>query len=347
MNQWGNRILKITGILLISGMLFGLWWLYQQNRNHSVPILMYHRIGDEGNSVWWVHLVDFENHLKFLRQQGYKSILPSDLVAHRRWGKPLPQKPIIFTFDDGYQNSLLNAEPVLKKYGFRGIVYLVTGKVADTPAERKQMEGTPVLIWPEVKEMQKRGTLTFGGHTRSHANLAAINDPYPEIRGCFTDIKKKGGFIPAGFCYPNGEYHAKTLPDVKRAGFKTAVTCKGGFFETRHAGSFLELPRISVYGGKHIYHVETVATTNDASSITLKVWKEGCRVTSIPRLSTAKMAPEEGWLEPVRISEEPVTITWRLPKDKCAPPYSFELWGDMKLLPHWKQELLPATAIPQ
>lgn len=336
MKLLARRILQFAAALIVLAALFGSWWLYQQSQARSIPILMYHRIGDEGNSVWWVHLADFEKHLEFLKKQGYESILPSDLVAHRHWGKPLPAKPLIFTFDDGYQNSLRNAEPLLKKYGFRGIVYLVTGKVADTAEGRQQMEGTPVLIWPEIKEMQKRGTLTFGGHTRSHANLAATPDPYPEIRGCYRDIRKKGGFTPAGFCYPNGEYRAKTVTEVKRAGFTTAVSCKGGLFETRTPVSFLELPRLSVYGGQHIYHVETVPTTNSVT--TLRVWKEGCRVSSIPRLVAAGMGPEEGWLDQTAISEEPKTLTWRLP-NKLTPPLSFELWGDMKLLPQWQQQL--------
>ena len=339
---------RVTGYALATGFLLltagAGWWRFQQAQARRVPILMYHRIGNEGEDIWWVRVEDFEAHLRFLREQGYRSILPSDLVAHRRWGKPLPPKPIVLTFDDGYLNSLQNAEPLLKKYGFRGIVYLVTGKIADDARDRQAMEGTPLLTWPEVRAMRRRGTLTFGGHTRSHANLAALPDPYPEIRGCYTDIRRKGGFRPDAFCYPNGEYRPETLRAVRRAGFTTAVTCHADFVETGCPIPFLELPRASVYGGRHTYHVEVLPRTDGAdTSVRLKVWKDGVAAPSLPRLAAAGMTRKEGWLPQAEISGEPRALTWRLSPSAFRGPVVLELWGDLRILPHYRQELtLPA-----
>jgi peptidoglycan/xylan/chitin deacetylase (PgdA/CDA1 family) len=341
MTPFTDRLTRFLAVLLLLGGVTGAWRFYQQVQVREIPILMYHRIGDEGESVWWVRMTDFESHMRFLKEQGYRSIFPSDLVAHQRWGKPLPKKPIIITFDDGYLNSLQNAEPIMKKYGFRGVVYLVTGKVADRSEERKTMEGTPTLTWPEVREMHRRGTLTFGGHTRSHVNLGATKNPYPEIRGCYKDIRKKGGFTPAGFCYPNGEYYPETIPLVKKAGFSTAVTCHAAFIRTDKPISFFELPRASVYGGRHVYRVEVLTNTTD--TVSLKVRKEGSRVTSIPRLASPALPPHEGWLAPVRISTEPVILTWSLSREKLRSPVSFELWGDLRILPHWRQEVMLPT----
>jgi len=334
-----KAILRLLAILAILASLAGAWWLYQQLQNRRIPILMYHRIGDEGNSVWWVHVADFDNQLKFLKANGYESILPSDLVAHRRWGKPLPEKPVIFTFDDGYLNSLQNAEPLLKKYGFRGVVYLVTGKIAENISERGEIDGTPVLTWPEVREMYLRGTLTFGGHSRSHTKLLLLQDPYWEIRGSYTDIEKKAGFKPEGFCYPNGHYEGKILPAVKRAGFTTALSCNNGLFETGNPVSLYKLPRLAVYGGDHVYHVERLPIIGNTSSISLKVWKDGANVPSFPKLSIPGMEHSEGWKDPVSISTNPVVLTWDIPRDKLRTPLSFELWGDCKLLPHWRQSI--------
>lgn len=335
-----NTLAKQVFIALaVLGLVAGLWMSYQFLKVHQVPVLMYHRIGNEENSVWWVHVSDFENQLKFLKEQGYASILPCDLLAHFRWGKPLPEKPVVFTFDDGYLNSMQNAEPLLKKYGFRGIVYLVTEKVADSPSERKLMEGTPALTWPEVREMQKRGTLTFGGHSRTHPNMLKVPDPYWEIRGCYTDIKRKGGFTPDSYCYPNGQFNPEMEASVKRAGFSTALTCVGDTFDTRRPSSFLGLPRLAVYGGRQVYHVETV--TNDESTIRLRVWKDGVSVPSFPRLSGPAISPGDGWKDPVSIGQQPTLLTWRLTNEQGRPPLTFELWGDCKLLPHWKQKVNP------
>ena len=67
----------------------------------KLPILMYHRIGEGGDSAWWVPADRFEAQLRSLRAQGYKSVLPDDLIAFRRWGWRLPDKPVMITFDDG------------------------------------------------------------------------------------------------------------------------------------------------------------------------------------------------------------------------------------------------------
>ena len=344
----GEKLARILAVLVLLGGGAGIWRFYQLAQERQIAILMYHRIGDEGNSVWWVHVADFEILLRFLKEQGYESILPADLVAHQRWGKPLPRKPIILTFDDGYLNSLQNAEPIMKRYGFRGVVYLITDRVADGPETRKNWEGTPVLTWPEVREMHRRGILTFGGHTRTHTNVRALEDSYPEIRGCYKDIRKKGGFEPAGFCYPGGEYSQKTISLVKKAGFTTAVTCHAAFITTTRPISFFELPRASVYGGRHMYHVEPLTNDTDSATVSLRVWKDGARVTSVPRLHSVSMGPDEGWISPIAITGEPVILTWHLPREELRSRMSFELWGDLQILPHWHQEITipPFASMP-
>lgn len=338
-----NKINRTTSIfaafIVLMCVIMSTWWIYDRIQPRNIPILMYHRIGSEQQSVWWVPVTNFENQIMFLKSQGYESILPSDLVTYYRWAKPLPKKPVILTFDDGYLNSMQNAEPILKKYGFRGIVYLVTEKIAENDPERKNMEDTPTLIWPEIRAMYKRGTLTFGGHSRTHPNILTLSEPYWEIRGCYTDIQKKGGFKPDSFCYPNGQYNPKIISAVKRAGFTAAMTCNGALFQTDRPTSLFELPRLAVYGGESTYHVETMPPTNDAPTITLKVWKEGVSVPSFPRLVCPSMEQGEGWKDPVQISTNPVTLAWDISKDKLRAPLSFELWGDCKLLPHWKQSI--------
>jgi len=326
-------------VLALSGA--GGWWFIQQRQYREIPILMYHRVGNDGDSVWWVHNEDFEQHMAFLRAAGYRSILPADLVAHRRWGKPLPAKPVIITFDDGYLCVLQNAEPLLKKYGFRGIVYLVTGRIGQTEAERQSMEGVPLLVWPEVRAMHRRGTLTFGGHTHTHANLLACADAYAEISGCYRDILRYGGFKPGGFCYPNGQYRAATIATVKRAGFTTAVTCHADFVRTGSTNkiAFFELPRLSVYGGRHVYHVDVLPRVPGNRQLAVRVWKEGVAVPCIPRLATRQMPPSEGWLSQVRISNEPRVLVWDFPTAVEQDAVFFELWGDLKMLPHFRQDI--------
>lgn len=343
MTQWKRQGIRAAVLVGLAAALFAAWRAFQLARPREVPILMYHGIGEGRESVWIVRTSDFEKHLQHLRREGYESILPSDLVAHRRWGKPLPRKPVILTFDDGYLNNLENAEPLLRKYGFRGIVYLITGLVADSPGERKTYEGSPCLTWDEVRAMRRRGVLTFGGHTRNHVNLAAAGNPVDEIGACYRDIRDKAGFRPDSFCYPFGQYRDSTPERVRKAGFTTAVTCHGDVFRTGRSNrdSFFVLPRASVYGGTQVYHVERLPAEPGSDRVSVKVWKEGVRVTSIPRLVRAGAGPDEGWAEPVRISQEPVLLSWRVPAGARQEPLVLSLWGDLRVLPHWQEELRP------
>ena len=135
---------------------------------------------------------DFEQHLRSLREAGYTSILPADLRAHRRWGKRLPDRPLIITFDDGYLSTIETAEPLLKQYGFTAIVYLITGLIAESPGDRQFYERAPCMTWPEVKAAHARGTLAFGGHTRNHVNVALAERPEEEKRACRVDIMRHG-----------------------------------------------------------------------------------------------------------------------------------------------------------
>lgn len=341
--SWKRKLLAILCSVIAVGAVGTLLWRQYNPTVCRVPILMYHKIGDGYDSVWWVPVSDFESQLKDLKGQGYQSILPSELATHQRWGTPLPPKPVIITFDDGYLNCMENAEPLLKKYGFQGVCYLITGQISETPDTRHSYEGASILSWEEIRAMQKRGTITFGGHTRSHANLRATEDAYPEVRACYDDIRQNGGFKPAGFCYPFGEYHDKTPPAVARAGFTTAVTCNDGVAETGPNLKLLELPRVSVMGGPHRYHVEGVST-NPPGSLAVRVWKEGHSMKPRPRLVWPGQAqgPDDGWLPAVLIADQPVTLTWTLPVPVPDGTPVMELWDDFRVMKLFQTPLTSA-----
>lgn len=324
------------GILLVVAIatVAGLWSHSSRNRVVSVPVLMYHRIGDEVDSPWWVTPRDFEGHLQALREQGYASILPSELVAHQRWGRPLPAKPVIITFDDGYLN-VEKAEPILARYGFRGVCYLITGLVGDGPEARKQHEGTPLLTWPEVRALRKRGSVYFGGHGRTHANLRAMADPRGEIDGCYRDLKRKGGFEPEGFCYPYGQFKDETVEAMSRSRFTSATTCEDGIPATGPELKLLTLPRVAVMGGWHRFHVESRSTAGGKLSYALS--KEGRSLEVVPRMTwkTPEGLPQGRWLAPVQVSASPVVVECGAPLGKEGLDPVLELWDNFHIVRYW------------
>lgn len=325
--------------LLLAGVLAGL--MHSRRRVVEVPILMYHRIGDGVDSAWWVTPHDFEGHLQALREQGYKSILPSDLVAHQKWGWPLPVKPVILTFDDGYLNILENAEPLLERYGFCGVSYLITGAVGASPETRKSNEGTPVLVWPEIRAMQERGVISFGGHSRSHANLRAMADPAGEIAGCYRDIRKQGGFEPEGFCYPFGQFKEATRQAVIRGHFTSAMSCVDGTAMTGKGLDLLALPRVPVMGGLHRYRAETTVAEG---RITVRLLKEGREMEVNPRLvwKTSTGGTAAVWLPPVTVTAAPVVVQADDPARQGGLDPALELWDNYRVVRYWRQALVSA-----
>ncbi len=337
---WRRRLRVFFGVLLVLSLTLVVTCVLlsiERAKVYRVPILMYHKIGNDNESRWWVTKEDFEAQLQFLKDSGYVSILPSDLAAHRLWGKPLPAKPVIITFDDGYLNTVEVAEPLLLRHGFRGVCYLITGEIADTPETRGQCEGTATLTWPEVRDADRRGTLRFGGHTHAHVNLGAKPDSVAkaELAACFEELHRKGRVKPEGFCYPFGQYRRETPRLVAHAGFTTAVTCENDVAVTTAGMNLLELPRVSVVGGIHRYHAERVTATNE---VAVQVWKEGRAMKVCPRwVHTGQdNDPADGWGTPVVIANTPITLPCPLPG---PAPAALELWDSHRVLRLFRQPL--------
>lgn len=185
----------------------------------EIAILMDHHIG-EGRGVWWVRLEVFKDQLRQLKAAGYESVWPEQVVAAFEERGRLPPRPVMLTFDDGYRSMLTEVEPRLARYGFRGVVFLITAAIADRAEHRQEWDGEPCLTWEEVRAMHRRGVLTFGGHGHTHANLAALTDPEGEISSSYRHILRKAGFRPTAFGYPYGAYGEQTWMSVEKAGYE-------------------------------------------------------------------------------------------------------------------------------
>src|SRR5450830_1645574 len=114
-----------------------------------------------------------------LTSYGYQTITFMNLLDYLDHGKTLPEKPVIITSDDGYQDIYTYAFPILKNYGYKLTEFLVTGLVGNSDADRKtnewdannsQVPQRSLLIWPEVIQMSKYGC-EFQSHTVTHIRL--------------------------------------------------------------------------------------------------------------------------------------------------------------------------------
>ena len=232
-----------------------------RNEGVPVPVLMYHSVVDDpGMDPWAVSRDEFAMQMRQLRDAGYTSILPADLVRARRGFASLPPKPVVITFDDGFRNNLQLAEPILRENGMRAICYLILGHIADTPEERTTYRDYENLVWPEIRDAAKRGTFAFGIHSISHLardpGAARQVRDVPRTRGLF---REKAGFGSRDYSYPFGSCPDALREAVERAGYATSVVCEHRMFHFSRKADFLRIPRVSVHGGIHAFRVDEAA----------------------------------------------------------------------------------------
>jgi len=211
----------------------------------QVPILMYHHIAipPEGADAIRRDLSvppeRFAEHLCYLRDQGYTSISLHELALALQVGHPLPPKPIVLTFDDGYRDNYLHAFPLLQRYGFRGTFFLITGYID---------EGRPeYMTWEQVKEMSAAG-MEMEAHCYTHVDLRGRDVDYLiwQILGPKEAIEARTHRPVRFFSYPSGQYDELVMRVLHSAHYWGAVTVHQGIIQ--RSDRMFELGRIRVHG---------------------------------------------------------------------------------------------------
>jgi peptidoglycan/xylan/chitin deacetylase (PgdA/CDA1 family) len=214
-------------------------------RKLQVPILMYHYISappadaDIYRRDLSVTPVLFESHLKYLMDAGYHAITLDDLLYALAQGRELPAKPVILTFDDGYEDNYTNAFPLLQKYNMVGHFFIISDFV--------NQERTGYLTWPQIEEMAAAGQ-RFGSHSRDHPSLKGQSDDYLvwQALGGEEALKEHLGQRPRWISYPAGQYDDRTIAVYRSAGYWGGLTTQQGAAHT--LDGIFELKRVRVRG---------------------------------------------------------------------------------------------------
>lgn len=209
----------------------------------SVPILMYHRIGVTGASTpsatrrLTVDPRTFARQMLWLHRNGFRTLTQQELYAGLVLGKRLPAKPVLITFDDGYDDLLRHALPVLERLRMRATAYVITDRCGDWRS--------PFLAWFELLQLE-RGGIEIGSHTVSHRDLRALSDHEltQELVDSRLALERRLRHPVRWLAYPFGGHDGRVVAAARRAGYLLAVTTVGG---TRQAGARrLELRRLSI-----------------------------------------------------------------------------------------------------
>lgn len=216
-----------------------------------LPILMYHRIAREGPSTlanFRVAPAQFEAHLKYLLEHDYRSTTLEEWRLAVNTRKPLPQKRIMLTFDDGCTDFITTAWPLMKRYGFGALMFLATD-YAGGCCNWDRRHGTPadVLSWDQISTLHEEG-VEFGSHTASHPMLTSLppEEIARELMTSRTELEERLGTAITSIAYPFGDTDPVVESLAGACGYVFGLTCEGRL--TNRADRLLALPRIEVSG---------------------------------------------------------------------------------------------------
>lgn len=207
----------------------------------SLPILMYHSILNGKTGTYIVSKYQLEQDIAELQRHGYTTVFPSEVIDFVYNKKPLPPKPVMITFDDGYYNNLYYGLDVLKKYNAKANINII-GKISDNYSV--QDDSNPNyshLTWGQIKQISDSGYFEIGNHTFDMHKFSPrygigqrcceTDREYTENLNADVDLfenalKKNTGLCTDVFAYPFGKYNNLSQRILSNRGYKMLLTCE-------------------------------------------------------------------------------------------------------------------------
>lgn len=213
----------------------------------SVPVLMYHHVCEVDNGITTAP-ERFDEQLGALRQAGYTTLTLERFEAFLR-GEPVPDKSLLITFDDGYLDNWVHAQPILAKYGMQAVLFLVTGWAHEGAVRPQAGSGQPLpellghrdcmallksngdtdvitVRWPEVEAMAQTGFETHSHthtHTRWDKTAASPAEKRERIQFELTESKRiledRLGIVEQHICWPQGYFDDDYKLAARQAGY--------------------------------------------------------------------------------------------------------------------------------
>ena len=208
----------------------------------KMPILMYHSVlpAPKTAGQYVLPCEALENDLRYLKNNGYESVVVGDLLAYVYQGTPLPAKPVMLTFDDGHLSNLLYVLPLLEKYDMKA-VFSVVGEFSDryTVAPDRNVNYA-IMTWEDIRTVVAGGRVEIQNHSynmhqqgeRMGAGKVAGESVEEYEAVLLSDIallqkklEEACGILPTAFTYPFGFISPVSDDIVKKSGLLATLTC--------------------------------------------------------------------------------------------------------------------------
>ena len=177
--------------------------------SHNPVILTYHSIA-HGDSPLKISPELFAEQMEWLRDNA-RVVSLGEIVTALASRRPLPERSVALTFDDGFQDFYTSAAPLLHRWSLPATVFLATGYCGRTngwPSQPDWVDQQPLLDWQQVAELARQG-FSFGAHTVNHPILTRlpVAEAQQEIIQCKAPIEERVGQPVEFFCYPYGRWN--------------------------------------------------------------------------------------------------------------------------------------------
>lgn len=205
-----------------------------------LPTLMYHHVQDmdvargKNQQNLTVATATFREQMQYLKSKGYQTVSLNDLISFFDQGVSIPQKTILLTFDDGYEDNFLYAFPILKEIGFKATIFTTTGLV----------NNYDYLNWDQISEMAGYG-ISFANHTWSHKNVKVEQSTLEmEVKTADTQLSERGYNSPKVFAYPYGLESTQAIKLLQDLNYQLAFSTRSG--STLCKKQRFDLPRVRI-----------------------------------------------------------------------------------------------------
>lgn len=229
-----------------------------------LPVVMYHGLLKDKryHNKFFISPKQFENDLKYFKENNYTPIFIKDLIAYVDSGATLPEKPILITFDDGFYNTYVYAYPLLREYNMKAVISIIGELTDKSTLIKDENPAYSYLTWDRVKELSTSGLIeiqnhSYDMHDNDHNRRGAMQKPGESLEqyrlaleedvGHFQDkIFEMTGERPTAFTYPYGFISNGSTDIFKSMGFRASLSCAEGInYITRDPDCLYRLKRVN------------------------------------------------------------------------------------------------------
>ncbi|MEL7501355.1 MAG: polysaccharide deacetylase family protein [Cyanobacteria bacterium J06554_6] len=228
--------------------------IHERAQRARVPILMYHDILPEMQVFFDVTPEQLEADFELLKENGLTPISLDQLVNHLRTGVPLPEKPVLLTFDDGYVGHYEHVYKLMRRYNYPAAFSIFTAKPDG------DVVGRSTVTWDQLQTMAADPLVTIVSHGVNHPpDLRELSDEDLrwELEYSKARLEEQLGIPIRYFTYPEGNHDERVMLAAEDAGYQAALAMDD--IDERMAGDSDSLLNISRFGQSQLENVIDLA----------------------------------------------------------------------------------------